>query len=125
MTSLEIKGDLHSYLQGARESSVWNLDRLGEYDIRRPLTPTGTNLLGLVKHSAGTQPLGRPPQRSRQRSLRRPGLVGRLPRPGRSSGPSRQRQLTAGVYVRSAAALRCCSRKRRSVGLAVRAMARS
>ncbi|MGO4419107.1 DinB family protein, partial [Streptomyces sp. MCAF7] len=26
-----------------------------EYDIRRPLTPTGTNLLGLVKHSAGVE----------------------------------------------------------------------
>jgi len=32
---------------------VWKLDGLSEYDIRRPLTPTGTNLLGLVKHSAG------------------------------------------------------------------------
>lgn len=29
---------------------VWKLDGLSEYDIRRPLTPTGTNLLGLVKH---------------------------------------------------------------------------
>jgi hypothetical protein len=55
MTSLDIKGDLHTYLQGARETLVWKLDGLGEYDMRRPLTPTGTNLLGLVKHSAGTQ----------------------------------------------------------------------
>jgi hypothetical protein len=31
---------------------MWKLDGLGEYDIRRPLTPTGTNLLGLVKHLA-------------------------------------------------------------------------
>ncbi|GAB3120011.1 hypothetical protein GCM10027160_35140 [Streptomyces calidiresistens] len=29
---------------------LWNLDGLIEYDIRRPLTSTGTNLLGLVKH---------------------------------------------------------------------------
>ena len=29
---------------------LWKLDGLSEYDIRRPLTPTGTNLLGLVKH---------------------------------------------------------------------------
>src|SRR5215207_4074539 len=29
---------------------VWKLDGLGEYDLRRPLTSTGTNLLGLVKH---------------------------------------------------------------------------
>jgi hypothetical protein len=49
---LDVKEDLHTYLRGARETLVWKLDGLGEYDIRRPLTPTGTNLLGLVKHSA-------------------------------------------------------------------------
>ncbi|HTH04727.1 MAG TPA: DinB family protein, partial [Ilumatobacteraceae bacterium] len=54
MSSLDVKGDLHGYLRGARETLVWKLEGLGEYDIRRPLTPTGTNLLGLVKHSAGT-----------------------------------------------------------------------
>ncbi|MBM6399648.1 DUF664 domain-containing protein [Phycicoccus sp. MQZ13P-5] len=31
------------------------LDGLSEYDVRRPLTPTGTNLLGLVKHLAGVE----------------------------------------------------------------------
>ena len=31
---------------------MWKLDGLPEYDIRRPLTGTGTNLLGLVKHAA-------------------------------------------------------------------------
>jgi hypothetical protein len=31
---------------------VWKLDGLSEYDCRRPLTPTGTNLLGLIKHNA-------------------------------------------------------------------------
>ena len=54
MTSVDVKGELLSYLQGARETLVWKLDGLGEFDIRRPLTPTGTNLLGLVKHSART-----------------------------------------------------------------------
>jgi hypothetical protein len=54
VTSLDVKGDLHTYLQGARESLVWKLEGLSDYDIRRPLTPTGTNLLGLVKHSSGT-----------------------------------------------------------------------
>lgn len=54
MTSLDVKETLHSYLRGARETLVWKLDGLGEYDIRRPLTPTGTNLLGLLKHQAGT-----------------------------------------------------------------------
>ena len=45
-----VKETLHDYLRNAREAIVWKLDGLGEYDIRRPLTPTGTNLLGLVKH---------------------------------------------------------------------------
>jgi hypothetical protein len=54
VTKLDVKADLHGYLQGARETLVWKLDGLDEYDIRRPLTPTGTNLLGLVKHQAGT-----------------------------------------------------------------------
>jgi hypothetical protein len=43
---------LHSYLRSSRDALLWKLDGLGEYDIRRPLTPTGTNLLGLVKHVA-------------------------------------------------------------------------
>lgn len=40
---------LHEELQGAREALVWKLDGLSEYDIRRPLTSTGTNLLGLFE----------------------------------------------------------------------------
>jgi hypothetical protein len=43
---------LHGELQGLREAVVWKLDGLPEYDVRRPLTRTGTNLLGLVKHLA-------------------------------------------------------------------------
>ena len=53
-TSIDVKGDLHEYLRGARETLLWKLEGLGEYDIRRPMTPTGTNLLGLVKHQATT-----------------------------------------------------------------------
>jgi uncharacterized damage-inducible protein DinB len=49
------KADLRRYLQQARDALVWKLDGLPEYDIRRPLTPTGTNLLGLVKHVAGCE----------------------------------------------------------------------
>ncbi|MBT2365911.1 DinB family protein [Streptomyces sp. ISL-10] len=49
------KADLLRYLQDAREALLWKLDGLSEYDIRRPLTPTGTNLLGVVKHSAGVE----------------------------------------------------------------------
>ena len=43
------------YLQGARDAVLWKLDGLSEYDVRRPLTPTGTNLLGLVKHLASIE----------------------------------------------------------------------
>jgi hypothetical protein len=46
------KNYLHSDLRDARETILWKLNGLGEYDVRRPLTATGTNLLGLVKHLA-------------------------------------------------------------------------
>ncbi|MDI9974705.1 DUF664 domain-containing protein [Rhodococcus sp. IEGM 1307] len=49
------KADLHHYLQAARDALLWKLDGLSEYDIRRPMTPTGTNLLGLVKHLTGVE----------------------------------------------------------------------
>jgi hypothetical protein len=52
MADVDPKATLHRYLQTAREALLWKLDGLSEYDIRRPLTPTGTNLLGLVKHVA-------------------------------------------------------------------------
>jgi hypothetical protein len=50
MTVTDPKTDLHSYLQEARDALLWKLEGLSEYEIRRPLVPTGTNLLGLVKH---------------------------------------------------------------------------
>ena len=46
------KAQLKRYLQSARDALVWKLDGLSEYDVRRPLVQTGTNLLGLVKHVA-------------------------------------------------------------------------
>lgn len=52
MTPPELKTDLHLYLQEARDTLLWKLDGLSEHDVRRPLVPTGTNLLGLVKHLA-------------------------------------------------------------------------
>jgi uncharacterized damage-inducible protein DinB len=67
MTGLDAKADLHIYLQRARDTLLWKLEGLGEYDIRRPLTPTGTNLLGIVKHVASAElgyfgdVFGRPP----------------------------------------------------------------
>jgi Protein of unknown function (DUF664) len=55
MTAPDPKADLHRYLQAGREALLWKIDGLSEYDIRRPLTPTGTNLLGLIKHVAGVE----------------------------------------------------------------------
>ncbi|AVV43267.1 DinB family protein [Streptomyces sp. ID05-04B] len=46
------KANLHGRLRRDREALLWKLDGLSEYDARRPLTATGTNLLGLVKHVA-------------------------------------------------------------------------
>jgi uncharacterized damage-inducible protein DinB len=55
MTATDPKADLHRYLQSARDALLWKLDGLSEYDVRRPLVPTGTNLLGLVKHVASNE----------------------------------------------------------------------
>jgi len=52
MNDDQAKEVLHRYLRTGRDALLWKLDRLPEYDVRRPLTPTGTNLLGLVKHTA-------------------------------------------------------------------------
>ncbi|MFD9698439.1 DinB family protein [Lentzea sp. NPDC059081] len=50
-----IAEELRRYLQDSRDSVLSSLDGLGEYDVRRPLVPSGTNLLGLVKHLAGIE----------------------------------------------------------------------
>lgn len=50
MTDAELKADLHRYLRIARDALLWKLDGLSEYQIRRPMTPTGTCLLGMIKH---------------------------------------------------------------------------
>ena len=46
---------VHEGLRWHRKALLWKLDGLPEYDTRRPLTATGTNLLGLVKHVAGVE----------------------------------------------------------------------
>ena len=51
----DLKAELHSKLQASRATMLAKLDDLTEYDRRRPMTPTGTNLLGLVKHLAGLE----------------------------------------------------------------------
>src|SRR6187200_3571611 len=55
MAESDPKAMLQRYLQVARDALVWKLDGLSEYDVRRPLVPTGTNLLGLVKHVASVE----------------------------------------------------------------------
>ncbi|QCB94480.1 DinB family protein [Cellulomonas shaoxiangyii] len=52
---MDDKETLHRYLRRSREDLLGKLDGLSDYDVRRPLTPTGTNLLGLVKHVGGVQ----------------------------------------------------------------------
>jgi len=49
------KATLQHYLDVLRKVLEWKLEGLSERDARRPLTPTGTNLLGLVKHVASTE----------------------------------------------------------------------
>jgi hypothetical protein len=52
---MDDKAILHRYLRLRRGELLAKLDGLDEYEIRRPLTPTGTNLLGLVKHVASVE----------------------------------------------------------------------
>ncbi|MBU4216148.1 MAG: DinB family protein [Actinobacteria bacterium] len=49
------KQTLHRALRTQRAVLIAKLDGLDEYDLRRPMTPTATNLLGLVKHVASVQ----------------------------------------------------------------------
>ena len=52
---MDDKAILHRYLKTRRAQLLGKLDGLDEYDVRRPMTPTGTNLLGLVKHVASVE----------------------------------------------------------------------
>lgn len=51
----DLKEELHRKLAASRAALLSKLDGLSEYDLRRPMTVTGTNLLGLVKHLAGLE----------------------------------------------------------------------
>ncbi|GAA2379621.1 DinB family protein [Dactylosporangium salmoneum] len=53
--SAGLKTVLKDALQAGRENLLWKLDGLAEYDVRRPMVATGTNLLGLVKHLIGVE----------------------------------------------------------------------
>lgn len=62
-----MKTVLQDYLRATRALLLAKLEGLSEYDRRRPLVPSGTNLLGLVKHLTGIEyvylgtSVGRPP----------------------------------------------------------------
>jgi len=55
MDEAAAKATLKRYLDVARDSLLWKLEDLGEYDVRRPMTPTASNLLGIVKHVASVE----------------------------------------------------------------------
>jgi hypothetical protein len=52
---MSLPEDLRRYLHEGRDCVVRALEGLDEYDVRRPVVPSGTNLLGLVKHLAGIE----------------------------------------------------------------------
>jgi uncharacterized damage-inducible protein DinB len=49
------KESLHVSLDRHRDVILWKLEGLGDEQLRRPMTPTGTSLLGLVKHLASVE----------------------------------------------------------------------
>lgn len=51
----DVKDDLHAKLVEVRGALLSAVEGVSEHDLRRPLTPTGTNLIGLVKHLVGVE----------------------------------------------------------------------
>lgn len=51
----DLKEELLRKLRASRATLLSKLEDLSEYDRRRPMTSSGTNLLGLVKHLAGLE----------------------------------------------------------------------
>lgn len=47
--------DLLHYLRQSRQAVLRGLDGLSEFDARRPLMPSGSTVLGLVKHLTGVE----------------------------------------------------------------------
>ena len=52
---MDPKRIIHRYLDKQRTALLAKLDGVGERDVRWPMTRTGTNLLGLVKHVASVE----------------------------------------------------------------------
>ncbi len=51
----DLKDALHSKLVVVRAAVLAAVEGAGEHELRRPMTPTGTNLIGLVKHLVGVE----------------------------------------------------------------------
>ena len=51
----EEKESLRASLDRHRDVVRWKLEGLDDGELRRPMTPSGTNLTGLVKHLAGVE----------------------------------------------------------------------
>jgi uncharacterized damage-inducible protein DinB len=49
------KSVLLGYLRDCRDDLIWKMDGLSERECRLPRTPTGTNLLGIVKHALNVE----------------------------------------------------------------------
>ena len=49
------KESLHVALDRHRDVVLWKVQGLPDDDLRRPMTPSGTNLIGLVKHLASVE----------------------------------------------------------------------
>ncbi|WP_460653689.1 DinB family protein [Kribbella endophytica] len=52
---MDLKAELHESLRAARTTNLQKAAGLSEYDLRRPLTPSGTNVLGVLKHLGGME----------------------------------------------------------------------
>jgi len=55
LTTGDEKALMHLRFKLERGALLWKLEGLSEAGLRRPMTPTGTNLLGLVKHLTGVE----------------------------------------------------------------------
>lgn len=55
MSAQDLKSDLVGRLEQLNHAVLFKLEGLSEYDARRPMTPTATNLLGVAMHLASLQ----------------------------------------------------------------------
>ena len=55
LTTGDEKSLLHTHLKVSRDLLIWKIEGLSEADRRRAMTPTGNNLIGIVKHLTGVE----------------------------------------------------------------------